>query len=105
MYLIGNFAALPLVLGYHIEEVTNLCSFGQVPHVNVSIVASRQHDAGVKWVSLHDKHLVIVTLEEHTSFYLDDHIHFYPELAQQYKHFSHLQITHAAAAQWLSSTL
>lgn len=97
----AKFCRLPLVLGYHIEEVTNLCSFGQVPHINVPIVASRQHDAGVEWVSLHDKHLVIVTLEEYTSFNLD----FYPEFAQQYQHFGHLQITHAAAAQWLSSTL
>lgn len=93
------------MLGYHIEEVTNLCSFGQVPHVNVPIVASRQHDAGVEWVSLHDKHLVIMTLEEHTSFNFDDQAHFYLELVHQYKHFGHLQITHAAAAQWLSSTL
>lgn len=93
------------MLSYHIEEVTNLYSFGQVPHVNVPIVASRQHDAGVEWVSLHDKHLVIMTLEEHTGFSLDDPTHCYPELAHQYKHLGHLQITHAAAAQWWSSTL
>lgn len=46
----------------HVEEVANFGSFGQIPHVNVAIMASRQHDAGVKWVSLHYKHLIIVTL-------------------------------------------
>lgn len=64
------------MLGYHIEEVTNFCAFGQVPHVNVPIVASRQHDPGVQRVSLHDKHLVIMTLEEYTASNLDDHIPF-----------------------------
>lgn len=51
---------------YHVEEVADLGSFGQVPHVNVAIMASRQYDAAVKWVSLHNKHLIIVTLEEST---------------------------------------
>lgn len=46
----------------HVEEVADFGSFGQIPHVNVAIVASRQHDTGVEWVSLHYKHLVIVTL-------------------------------------------
>lgn len=46
----------------HVEEVADFGSFGQIPHVNVAIMSSRQHDTGVKWVSLHYKHLVIVTL-------------------------------------------
>ena len=51
-------------LSYHVEVVADLGSFGQVPHVNVAIVAGRQHDAGVKWVSLQHKHLIIVALEQ-----------------------------------------
>lgn len=50
-------------LRYHVEEVADLGSFGQVPHVDVAIVSSRQHDAGVEGVSLHHKHLVVVALE------------------------------------------
>lgn len=52
-----------LLISYHIEEVSDLGSFFQVPDVNVSIMASREHDTGVKRVSLQHKDLVIVTLK------------------------------------------
>lgn len=50
------------LISYHVEEVSDLGSFGQVPDVNVAIMAGREHDAGIKWVSLQHKHLIIVTL-------------------------------------------
>ncbi len=49
---------------YHVEEIAYLGSFGQIPHVDVAIMASRQHYAGVKRVSLHHEHLVIMTLKK-----------------------------------------
>lgn len=55
-------------MSYHVEKVANLDPFGQVPHIYVAIMASRQQDAGVKRVSLHNKHLIIMTLEEKSSF-------------------------------------
>lgn len=94
-----------MVLGYHIEEVTDLCSFGQVPHVDIPVVAGRQQDAGVEWVSLHDKHLVIVALGKCASLSLHVRILSNPEPSQRYKHFGHSRITHGAAAQWSISTL
>lgn len=96
-------------INYHVEVVADLGSFGQVPHVNVAIMAGRKHDAGVKWVSLQHKHLIIMTLEQR------DHKHsgqsvgqkqlFYSLLHCRNACFSHSQIKYAAAVQWLCSTL
>lgn len=53
-----------MLTSYHVKEISDLGSSGQVPDVNVAIVARREHDARIRRVSLKHKHLVIVTLEE-----------------------------------------
>lgn len=93
-------------INYHVEEVADLGSFCQVPHVNVAIVTGRQHDAGVKRVSLHHKHLIIVTLEQKRAQTLGEVS--WSKTAVLFSRnasVSHSQIKHAAAVQWLCSTL
>lgn len=51
----------------HVEEVHHACSSLQVPHVDVPIVASGQHDPGVEGVRLQDEDLSLVALESKES--------------------------------------
>lgn len=48
---------------YHVEVVLCACPSQQVPYENISIMARRQNNPGVKWVRLKDKHFSLMALE------------------------------------------